>query len=198
MYLNFWRSNVIFDKTVIREAPIWYSPTFRLQIRRDWKEKGIMIISHCIDFLTVPLSLEELNKNNDIKINFLDYGKITSLIKTHFEWKDIPDTREPQARNSFLNTILSIDKKGVANLYCSLHQKGNKIVGALSCKWEEKAQLNFSSNEISKSFLLRHTTFKDCYLRYTQFRSLHRRFYTNEKLCIMGHKNVTNVCSVKR
>ena len=95
--------------------------------------------------------MEELNQKFDIKMNFLDYGKITYLIESHFNWKDIQDTREPLPRNSFLNTILSIDTKGVSNLYRALHQKGNQILCELTTKWEEKAQLNLSSIEISRS-----------------------------------------------
>ena len=46
----------------------------------------------------------------------------------------------------------------------------------------------------SRSFKLHHTWFKDCYLKYTQFRTLHRRFFTNDKLCKMGIKK-SNICT---
>ena len=76
----------------------------------------------------------------------------------------------------------------MANLYRALHQKGNQILGELSTKWEEKTLLNYSTFDISRSFLTHHTLFKDCYLKYTQFRTSHRRFYTNDKLYKMGIK----------
>ena len=132
-------------------------------------------------------------------MNFLEYGRITAILKKHFEWKEIPETREPLPRNSFLNTILSADTKGVANIYRVLNKKGNQIIGEVQQKWEEKTLLNFDTMEISKSFVFHNSIFKDCYLKYTQFRTLHRRFYTNEKLFKMGIKtsDKCNFCHVK-
>ena len=69
-----WKTSIVYDKTVIKEAPLWYNPNFRLQIRRDWKESGLMVVSDLLDHGTVPFSLTELNSKFDIKINFLEYG----------------------------------------------------------------------------------------------------------------------------
>ena len=109
-------------RTVIKDAPLWYNPNFRLQIRRDWKDKGVMVISDLLDHGTVPLSLADLISKFGIKINFLEYGKLVAILKEHFESKDLTCTTEPHPRNSFLSTVLSIDKKGVSNLYKTLHQ----------------------------------------------------------------------------
>ena len=152
------------------------------------------MVSDFINYLTVPLSLEEINLKYNIKINFLDYGKITAILKKHFEWKEIPETREPLPRNSFLNTILYMDNKGVSNLYRTLNKKGNQIIGEIHHKWEEKTTLNFEIIDISRSFVYHNSIFKDCYLKYTQCRTLHRRFYTNDKLYKMGIKN-TDRCT---
>ena len=180
-----WKTNIIFDKSVIRDTPLWYNPMFILQIRRDWKEKGIMIVSDFMNYLTLPLSLEKINIKFHIKMNFLEYGKVTAILKKHFEWKEIPETREPYPRNSFLNTILAIDKKGVSNLYRILHHK-----------WEEKTLLNFSSIDIS-IFVFHHSLFKDCYLKYTQFRTLHRSFTLMKSILKWESKPVRNEPFVK-
>ena len=103
--------------------------------------------------------------------------------------EEIPDCREPYPRNSYLNTILAIDRKGVSNLYRTLQHKGNQIIGEINNKWEEKTILNLGSIDISRSFVFHHSLFKDCYLKYKQFRTLRRRFYTNEKLYKTGIKN---------
>ena len=121
-------------------------------------------------------------------MNFLEYGKITAVLKKHFEWKDIPETREPFPKNSFLNTILHMDKKGVSNLYRILKKKGNQIIGEIHHKWEEKTTLRLDNIDITRSFVYHNSIFTDCYLKYTQFRTLHRRFYTNDKLFKMGIK----------
>ena len=67
--------------------------------------------------------------------------------------------------------------------------RGNQIIGEIQHKWEEKTFLNFENIDISRSFVYHNSIFKDCYLKYTQFRTLHRRFYTNDKLYKMGIKN---------
>ena len=118
----------------------------------------------------------------------MEYAKIAALINEYLNWRDIPETREPKSRNSFLNTILSIDIKGVSNLYRQILPKGNLVIGELTDKWLKKTEIEFSSFDLQKSFYLHHTLFKDCYLKYTQFRTLHRRFLTNDKLFKMGIK----------
>ena len=189
-----WKSSIVYDKTVINEIPLWYNPNLRLQIRKDWKDKGVMVISDLLDHGTVPLSLTDLTSKFGIKINFLEYGKLIAVLKKHFEHKDLSGTSEPHPRNSFLSTVLSIDKKGVSNLYKILHQKGNHILQDISVKWENKTNLMLNPMDISRSFKLHNIWFKDCYLKYTQFRTLHRRFFTNDKLCKMGIKK-SDICT---
>ena len=58
-----WKSTSIFDKSVIRETLLWYNPMFRLQIRKEWKDEKIMVISDLLYYLTVPLSLEKFTTN---------------------------------------------------------------------------------------------------------------------------------------
>ena len=184
-----WKSTSIFDKSVIRESLLWYNPMFRLQFRKERKDEGMMVISDLLYYLTVPLSLEKNHNKCDIKNIFLEYGKIAAILKKHFEWKEIPDCRKPYPRNSFLNTILAVDKRGVSNLYRTLQHEGNHVLGEINSKWEEKTLLSFSSIDISRSFVFHHSLYKDCYLKYMRFRTLHKRFYTNEKLFKMGIKN---------
>ena len=122
-----WRSNCILNKDVILESPLWHNPLFRLQIRREWRESGIMVIPDRIDYLEVPLKLETLNSTYNIKMNFLEYAYLTFLINTHLDWMDISELCVPRPGNSLLNILLSIDTKGVSNLYRALHPKGNQL-----------------------------------------------------------------------
>ena len=94
-----------------------------------------MVTSDLLDYLTVPLSLESIKEKFDIKINFLDYSKLVATLKKHFEWKEIPEHREPYPRNAFLNSILSLDIKGVSNLYRCLQNQGCQILHEISVKW---------------------------------------------------------------
>ena len=115
------------------ETPIWYNPAFSLQIRREWKEK-VMVVSDVIDYLTVPLSLEDLIQKFDIKMNFLEYAKMTSSLNTHLDWRGFAELIELRPGNSFLNILLSIDTRGVSNLYHLLYQKGNQRLDELTTK----------------------------------------------------------------
>ena len=108
-------------------------------------------------------------------------------INEYLNWRDIPETREPKPRNPFLTTVLSIGSKRVSHLYRQILPKGNQIIGESTDKWLKKTELEFSSFDLQKSSHLHHTSLKDCYLKYTQFRTLHR-FFTNDKLFKMGIK----------
>ena len=138
--------------------------------------------------------MEDFTARYQVKTNFLEYARVSKKINEYLNWRDTPDYREPRPKNSILNTILSADLKGVANLYKLLLPNGNQILGELTDKWSNKADLEFTSFELQKSFHLHHTSFKDCYLQYTQFRTLHRRFFTNDKFHKMGIKP-TALCS---
>ena len=183
-----WNSNFISEKTVIMETPIWLNPTFKFHIRREWKEKGISVISDFIDHLRTPYTMESFTEHYGVKTNFLEYARFSVLINEYLSWKDTPETKEPRPKNSFLNIILSKDLKGVSNLYKQIFPKGNQIIGEISTKWQNKTNIEIQNFDFQKSFLLHNRTFTDCFLKYTQFRTLHRRFFTNDKLSKMGIK----------
>ena len=132
--------------------------------------------------------MADFTQRYQVKTNFLEYARVCIKINEYLNWRDTPEYREPRPKNSFLNSILSVDIKVVSNMYKLILRKGNQILGELTDKWRNKTELEFSNFELQKSFHLHHTSFKDCYLKYTQFRTLHRRFFTNDKLHKMGIK----------
>ena len=70
------------------------------------------------------------------------------------------------------------------------------ILNKLVNKWSEKSKLEIESICISRSFIKHHTVYKDTYLNYIQFRPLHHRFYTNDKLFLMGIKLTCGMCNL--
>ena len=64
-------------------------------------------------------------------------------------------------------------------------------------KWNDKTQLNLINFGISQSFKYHHLRYKDTYLKYIRFRTLHHRFYTNDLLHKMGikHSNLCTFCA---
>ena len=58
-----WKCNFTLDKSVILETPIWLNPVFKLNINREWKKKGIMVISDFIEHLKKTILWKILLKN---------------------------------------------------------------------------------------------------------------------------------------
>ena len=57
-----------------------------------------------------------------------------------------------------------------------------------SKNWKEKTEVGMDAFSMGKSFS-RITKIGDIYLRYIQFRTLHRRFYMNNILCKFSIKD---------
>ena len=53
------------------------------------------------------------------------------------------------------------------------------------------------SISVSRSFIKHHIVYKDTYLKYIQFRTLHHRFFTNDKSFLIGIKptNIYGMCN---
>ena len=47
---------------------------------------------------------------------------------------------------------------------------------------------------LGRSFMKHHAKYKDTYLKYIQFRTLHKRFYTHEKLHKIKRANICSIC----
>ena len=69
-----------------------------------------------------------------------------------------------------------------------MKQSSSHVLDTAVAKWCEKTDFDFNSFEFGRSFHKHHLLYKDTYLKYIQFRTLHHRFYTNEKLFKMGIK----------
>ena len=72
-----------------------------------------------------------------------------------------------------LNVILSMDTKGVSHIYKLLTGRNSSITEKACYKWNEKLTSKVEVLSVKKSFSQR-KMFDDVYLRYIQFRTLHR------------------------
>ena len=81
---------------------------------------------------------------------------------------------------STINVLLNKSIKGCSKLYSMIRDSDDSIINLLENKWSDKAKLEIESISISRSFVKHHTVYKDTYLNYIQFRTLHHRFYTND------------------
>ena len=85
-----------------------------------------------------------------------------------------------------LNIIVSLDTKGVSHIYQLSKGKNNSIIEKANSKWNEKLDSQLEVFPFKKSSRIK--MFDDVYLRYIQFRTLHRRFFTNNILFKMNQK----------
>ena len=74
------------------ESPIWLNHTFKFHIRREWKERGISVISDFIDHLRTPYTMESFIEHYGVKTNFLEYARFSALINEYLSGKDTPET----------------------------------------------------------------------------------------------------------
>ena len=115
-----WLSNTISNREVILDTPLWYNQEFQFPHRREWLEIGINVVSDLLSCTRVMLSQEELEAIYNIKVYFIDYFNISKKITDYLYWRKRASYAEPYPKNSSVNIILNIDKKGCSNLYKKL------------------------------------------------------------------------------
>ena len=130
----------------------------------------------------------------NLKTNILEYGAFCIKIKEYLGHKNQPMLSPIDPQNSYINILLNMDTKGVSNIYRVMLGKNHNILDEISQKWREKANLELTSFLLSKSFRFI-PKINDIYLRYIQYRTLHRRFYTTNVLCKIGIKD-TDICNI--
>ena len=92
------------------------------------------------------------------------------------------------------NVFLNLSDKGASRLYSRMKESFSHVLDNAFEIWTKKVDIDIGSFCLSKSFHYHHLRYKDTYLKYIQFRTLHHKFYTNEKLYKMGIKN-SDQCS---
>ena len=131
------------------------------------------------------------------------FRKPNSIIQSSIEdhncllakWRDWPVESEPLPRKCGLNLLLNINKKGSSKLYRKLKGSNEHILDNICESWKERSGPEFCNFSLSTSFSLHHAMYQNTYLKYIQFSTLHKRFYTNEKLYKMGIKE-SSICSM--
>ena len=110
--------------------------------------------------------------------------------------KEMPKYEELNPQNSILNMIISLDRKGVSNLYKAIHGRSSDILYKRNSKWDSKASLILNTTEVSKSFIHTNVLFDNVYLKYIQFRTLYHRFFTNDMIrkCNVKSSHVCDFC----
>ena len=85
-----------------------------------------------------PYSLKNFEEKFNLKTNFLEYGAFCRVINDYLGQKELTMHNPIDPVNSYLNIVLSLDKKGVSNIYKIMLGKHNNILSETSDKWNEK------------------------------------------------------------
>ena len=190
----FWKSDAKLNKDFIKNTPIWLNPDFSIPINKNWFKHGVSTISDFLGDRNVILPMDDFMARFNVKTNFLDYNYVTTKIKRYIEWQELPLYEEEFPKNSSLNVFLNLTFKGVSGIYRRMKDSHTHILDNAVDIWTSKLEVDIESFCLSKSFHFHHLHYKDTYLKYIQFRTLHHRFYTNEKLYKMGIKR-SDKCS---
>ena len=200
----FWKTDAKLNKDFIKNTPIWLNPSFSIPINKNWFKHGVSTIADFLGDMNVILPMDDFTSRFNVKTNFLDYTYVTTKIKTYIEWQDVPLHSEELPRNSSLNMFLNLTTKGNSRMYSRMKESHTHVLDNAVEIWTRKLDVDIESFCLSKSFHYHHSNYKDTYLKYIQFRTLHHRFYTNEKLYKMGIKKsdqcsfcLTNIDSVE-
>ena len=178
-----WQSNAIYDREVICNTPLWLHDSFKTPIKREWLDRGINSIADFLGPTKVTLTMDQFVEHHGVKTNFLEYNNICFKIKKFLEWKEVPLRFETLPRNSTLNMLVNLNTKGCSRLYSKIKGSNTHVLDSIVEKW---SAVDIDSLSFSRSFSKHHIHYKDTNLKYLQFRILHHRFYTNDKLLVMG------------
>ena len=74
------------------------------------------------------MSQEEFEDNYQIKTHFLEHGRVKMIIKEFLARKEMSLYDKLNRQNSMINIILSLDRKGVSNIYKGMHGRSSHIL----------------------------------------------------------------------
>ena len=146
------------------------------------------------------MSIEIFQETFNIKTNFLEYGGLILTIKNFMDNLEKPSSNLVRPANSLLNIVLNKDISGVSNLYKSIHRKNSNIIQNICTKWYTKSGIILLPYDIKRSFIVTNKQIDDTYLRYTQFRTLHYRYFTNDLLvkCKIQTDDMCSICLIAK
>ena len=102
--------------------------------------------------------------------------------------------------NSLLYSIVLRDSSGVSNLYKAIHHNNSTIVQNICTKWFDKSGVILHPYEVKNSFNITNKQIDDTFLRHSQFRTLHYRYYTNNILlkCKIIDNDTCSLCQLSK
>ena len=183
------------DREEILNTLLWLHNEFEIPIKRDWFKKGINSIADFLGIIKVSISMEEFTNIYGVKMNILEFNDICFNIRKFLEWRDYPLYCETLPRYSTINIPIKLSLKGCSRLYSKIKDSNDHVLHNIVTKCNNKTVIALETSGLGRSFTKHHINNKDTYLKYIQFRTLHYRFFINDKFFIMGIKK-SNLCGM--
>ena len=181
-------------------TPLWYNNLLKLPLKHKWLKKGVITIGDVLTENCRIMSIENFQETFNINTNFLEYGGFILTMKNFMDNLEKPTENLTRPVNSLLNIVLNKDTSGVSNLYKSIHRKNSTIIPNICSKWYNKSGIILLPHDIKRSFTVTNKQIGDTYLRYTQLRTLHYRYYTNDLLvkCKIQADDTCSICHIAK
>ena len=173
--------------------PLWYNSQLNLEYRRDWEQKGYLILNDILDDNGEIYTRNKMLDRN-LNIHFLDYIKIKhavkKLVKVNDDYVSIPGPTLPK-----ILFEIGLNNKGCRRTYNKLMTYNGNIIQEVKEKWERTLNEEIDYTTIEKAFKTLPKINDSAYQKYLQFKLLHSRTAINEKLYTMEITD-TNICPV--
>uniref|UniRef100_A0A3B3I4T3 Reverse transcriptase domain-containing protein n=1 Tax=Oryzias latipes TaxID=8090 RepID=A0A3B3I4T3_ORYLA len=171
-------------------TPIWNNPDILINKKiihfPAWQAGGIKQLEHIIidrRFITP----QELQDKHGI-YNFLEYQQLKSIITKKFKYRD-NDLKLPDVVTTLINFSMNKTLSKIYKLLCNLDNN----ISLPTTKWD--ADLSISTDESFWSELCLNTfkMTKNPNLQLIHFKTLHRIYYTGQRMFKMGLSN-SDIC----
>ena len=174
--------NELYPNNNVLEEPIWFNPNLKIPFIRKWDNKGLRKIGDLFNDLGRIKSREQLMKDFNLTINFIDFTRISRAIPQNYLLKilEVGEKETAPWCQQFVSTILS-DNKNNQNIKKTILSDQGSIPTA-RLKWEEILLTPGDDLFWNKIFKIPSICLQDMWMRMFQYKILHRILPTNKKL----------------
>ena len=169
-------------------VPLWFNSEIRINFRKDWYNQGYTKISDILDTEGKLFSINTMT-NMGLRINFLDYEKLRF---------DLCNVNMIQGENNMCGPYLpnmlfkiGYNVKGCAKTYKLLMNFNQNIISEAQQKWETTLNEEVPYRTVERSFKRIQKMKEGSFVKYLQFKMLHKRIVTNKLLCEMALTDTT-------
>ena len=178
----------------LHNMPLWHNSRIKFNYRKDWDKKGYRMV---IDLMHSNGNLFTQNEMQEkgINVHFLDYLSISRQIEKLEQTGGKKSVEIGPCLPRILFEI-GLNQKGCNRTYNKLQNYNHFIINEVKQKWETTLNKDIGYNIVENSFNAITTYKEGAYCKYFQFKLLHSRTATNDKLFRMNliDSNVCKIC----